>query len=343
MEMLHYSFRLLAFSQGLFLLGYLLLYQRNRASLILIATIICLCGYLLSPILFWQFGDGLALSIAAFLGTAVPAVLWLLGNRFFNDQETAPWPFWAATVVYISLWLINEVSLVSLSSSVLEGFIFDLLVQAIKLCLVIHVAYMALAGRDSDLNRERLKIRTPLALGAASATSVVILVELWLKGPSPMVLEAFGSGLMFLLALSAGLYLFRMRSNLPLVAQAATKVVPANTAEAENIELIKKTMESDRFFARHGATLSELAQLLNIPSHRLRPLVNGYLGFQNFNQFLNHYRIEEASARLLSQKHLPILSIALDVGFRSMSSFNKAFKDIHGLTPSNYRNKAFID
>ena len=35
-----------------------------------------------------------------------------------------------------------------------------------------------------------------------------------------------------------------------------------------------------------------------------------------------------------------IANIAYDVGYSALSSFNKAFKDIHNLTPTQYRNAA---
>jgi AraC-like DNA-binding protein len=63
------------------------------------------------------------------------------------------------------------------------------------------------------------------------------------------------------------------------------------------------------------------------------------LHYRNFNQFLNQYRIEEAARRLQDphEQHIPISSIALDVGYASLSSFNKAFKDTYQVTPSVYR------
>jgi AraC-like DNA-binding protein len=38
-------------------------------------------------------------------------------------------------------------------------------------------------------------------------------------------------------------------------------------------------------------------------------------------------------------RHLPVLSIALDNGYRSLSPFNKAFKEIKGMTPTEYRHR----
>ena len=37
-----------------------------------------------------------------------------------------------------------------------------------------------------------------------------------------------------------------------------------------------------------------------------------------------------------------ISGIALDVGYASLSSFNKAFKELHGVTPSVYRNRLLV-
>ncbi|HKX56754.1 MAG TPA: helix-turn-helix domain-containing protein [Xanthomonadales bacterium] len=37
------------------------------------------------------------------------------------------------------------------------------------------------------------------------------------------------------------------------------------------------------------------------------------------------------------QARIPVLTIALEAGFRSLSTFNKAFKDIHQETPSSFR------
>jgi len=37
------------------------------------------------------------------------------------------------------------------------------------------------------------------------------------------------------------------------------------------------------------------------------------------------------------QDEVPILTMALEAGFGSIVSFNRAFKDRYGLTPSTYR------
>ena len=57
-------------------------------------------------------------------------------------------------------------------------------------------------------------------------------------------------------------------------------------------------------------------------------------------EYLNHYRINEARARLTRTDN-KILNIAMDVGFENFSYFIKTFKKITGVTPSNYRKEFF--
>ena len=62
---------------------------------------------------------------------------------------------------------------------------------------------------------------------------------------------------------------------------------------------------------------------------------------QNFFDFINRYRIEEAT-RLLTNpedKKITILEVLYKVGFNSKSSFNTLFKKYTGITPTEFRNK----
>ena len=40
------------------------------------------------------------------------------------------------------------------------------------------------------------------------------------------------------------------------------------------------------------------------------------------------------------QRHLPVLTIALTVGYQSITPFNNAFRQTQGLTPTEYRKRA---
>lgn len=85
------------------------------------------------------------------------------------------------------------------------------------------------------------------------------------------------------------------------------------------------------------ASLKDLAKQLNISSNYLSQAINGQSG-QNFNDFINYYRIEEAQKRLLDENyaHLNVAGIGQSVGFNSKSAFYAAFKKLTQTTPSAY-------
>jgi AraC-like DNA-binding protein len=99
-------------------------------------------------------------------------------------------------------------------------------------------------------------------------------------------------------------------------------------------------METEKPFLNSNLTLPELANCITIPVHHLSQVINEKLS-QNFFEFINSYRVEEAKKRLIAPEYqnYNILSIGLDSGFNSVSAFNAAFKKIAKITPSQYRNE----
>lgn len=58
----------------------------------------------------------------------------------------------------------------------------------------------------------------------------------------------------------------------------------------------------------------------------------------NFSKYLVGVRIENAE-KLIRSSDQSIFDISLEVGFNDYSYFSKAFKDVYGLSPKDYRNK----
>jgi AraC-like DNA-binding protein len=91
-----------------------------------------------------------------------------------------------------------------------------------------------------------------------------------------------------------------------------------------------------------GMSIAGLAAHLETPEHRLRALINQRLGHRNFSAFLNRYRIAEAQQILSDKAHvdLPVLTIAMDLGYNSLPTFNRAFRSETSQTPTDFRRKA---
>ncbi|MFC1508983.1 helix-turn-helix domain-containing protein [Candidatus Omnitrophota bacterium] len=97
-------------------------------------------------------------------------------------------------------------------------------------------------------------------------------------------------------------------------------------------------METEKPFTDSNLKLSQLAHMLSITPNYLSQVINEKLQ-QNFFDFVNRYRIEEAKKLMTdsSQQHFTLLSIAYDVGFNSKSAFNASFKKHTRMTPSQFR------
>ena len=118
--------------------------------------------------------------------------------------------------------------------------------------------------------------------------------------------------------------------------------IKSGLKEYEFDTIIQK-IKSQRLYADFDLRLSTLAKMVAVPEYKLRWHINQVLDYRNFNHFVNSFRIEEASELLIENRRLPILSISLEVGFRSISSFNTAFKEQLLVSPSEYRRKLLVE
>ena len=98
-------------------------------------------------------------------------------------------------------------------------------------------------------------------------------------------------------------------------------------------------MNNDKSILYNDITLKDLSEKMNVPQYRLRTYINEKLGFGNFNQFLNYYRIEEACRLMKSEDHskTPVSRIGLIAGFSSNSTFIRVFKELKGKSPGEYK------
>jgi AraC-like DNA-binding protein len=83
-------------------------------------------------------------------------------------------------------------------------------------------------------------------------------------------------------------------------------------------------------------SLPRLARLLGTNSNHLSRALNEGLG-RNFSSFVNELRAQRVMARLAEDNDARLLDVALEAGFSSKASFNRAFLAVTGTTPSAYR------
>lgn len=105
-----------------------------------------------------------------------------------------------------------------------------------------------------------------------------------------------------------------------------------------HLQELLAVMRDKKPYLDNELTLTKLSEMLSIPQHHLSQVLNEKLN-QNFFDFVNNYRIQEAKKLLVSPEGgmLTILAIAEEVGFNSKSAFNNAFKKVTNTTPSEFR------
>lgn len=341
MEPLIDIFRFFAISQ--LLLQCLLFWRaRERWSRSWVAAFLCVSvmGYLLAD---WNPLEGHALFQVALLPTfCLPFSFWLFSRSVFDDDfRVQPWWFVVLFVVVVVDYGINWQCM---GSFVLfpgvENRLLQLLHYIMGLVFVILAIVEVTKNRQDDLVESRLHFRYLFLLLSASIIALTLLTELaFLNTFLPSFLELlqkiaiFGLSLFFTIKLSEPKYDF---FPIPDSMAIPPKEVLIDPTLLKHLTLL---MEKEEVYREEGLSIRKLAQKMEVKEYKLRQVINKHLGFRNFNAYLNTHRIEAACTILAhpEKQDLTILEIAFSLGYNSLAPFNKSFKQITGMTPTEWR------
>ena len=88
-------------------------------------------------------------------------------------------------------------------------------------------------------------------------------------------------------------------------------------------------------------SLAKVAKAVNTSTYYFCKIFKKYSGL-NFVEYLSRVRIERAKEMLMNP-NLRISEIAFEVGFQSLTHFNRVFKKIGGESPSEFRAKMAVE
>ncbi len=99
-------------------------------------------------------------------------------------------------------------------------------------------------------------------------------------------------------------------------------------------------MKTDKLYLIPNLSLRDLATKTQIPQHHITQTLNSFAK-KNFYDYINDYRVNEFIDKLKKgdADNFSLLGIAFDCGFNSKSTFNRIFKKITGLSPSEYKSR----
>jgi len=272
--------------------------------------------------------------------------VWWFTLCLFEDDFKLKRLHWGVLGLYVGIALPLRIEFLMGLSGVVP-FIFDVLGRIISLAMVAHMFWIALSGWKDDLIETRRRTRLWYVTAMAVATCLIVLGETWYTTMTgdhsdPPFMSLLRSAII-LPPVFAGAYLYlAFRSEALLfqpVEKVRTKAASIAPKDSATHKRLIEAMETDTLYREQGLGIGDLAIKLNVPEHQLRALINQGLGYRNFASFLNRYRLAEAKAALADpeQARTPILTIAMDVGYASLATFNRAFKTEEGTTPSAFR------
>lgn len=117
----------------------------------------------------------------------------------------------------------------------------------------------------------------------------------------------------------------------------AAEIAPAAPAR-EDVEIVAQLdeiMRTKRLFEDLDLNLERLARKTLIPARRISMAINRVKA-QNVSQYINNHRIAEA-CHLLAETDEPVTTIMFTAGFQTKSNFNREFRRVTGMPPSEWR------
>lgn len=267
-------------------------------------------------------------------------LIWWFGRSLFEDDfHLGPLEWGVMAVVALPVWSFRfaELGLINDLPYAMQVF-----VSAASVVMMLHLIYVAISGRQDDVIESRRRVRFYFTLGLIAATILMVLGERILLSNYDIELIVLRVVITFPLALWGALWLLQLHPEKVLFRQVA-QTQPTDPEIDPRDKLLHSSlvaeMQDNQAYAEQGLTIRSLAEKLDTPEHRLRALINQGLGYRNFSSFLNFYRIEAVKEAMRDPENarIPVLTLAMNVGFNSLAPFNRAFLNLTGQTPTAFR------
>lgn len=274
---------------------------------------------------------------------ATIGLFWPLAYALFADERRlSPARLWP-TAGLLALWGLARAAPDAFSRPIL------LLFNLASVGLIVHALLVIWRGWRGDLVVERRRLRGPVMIAAAGYILLLTAQDMaWVTG-LPWF-NAWGlpqAAVLATLAVAGAVILLRPEPLLVEAASASGRVAPLAAAPALDLTpadrlilaRLETAMDQDEVWRGEDLSITALAALVGAPEHRLRRLINGVLGHRNFADYVNGRRVEAAKLALAAPDLAlkSISTIAYDLGFASLGPFNRAFRAVTGVTPSEWR------
>lgn len=111
-------------------------------------------------------------------------------------------------------------------------------------------------------------------------------------------------------------------------------------SEDENERLFVKLdvqITRNRLFLKPNFGRDDMARLIGVDKNRIGHIMARYSNASNASVYINTKRVEYGAKLLLANPDFTIAAVANECGMSNTVTFNRTFKEVYGMTPSEYR------
>ncbi len=299
--------------------------------------------YLVQPLVQDIFYIRLILGIVAM---ASPALFWMFASTLFQMNERNQ-KLHLGHHIALGICIVLGAYQCLQSPAELDGSIIHLVSLVVTGVITILGLLDVFRNWQSDLVECRRFLRLSLSVTCGAFLLFIVANEfIYGHGEFPVFLNYLNIIVISIFAMSYGYIILVSNSNIlvesidDLPPELIKDDIPKpSSADIQWLDKLTNAMEQEFYYRQIDLTIKGLSEHLAIPEHQLRRLINQHLGYRNFNDYLNRYRVRDAAQRLSDPKlvRIPILTIAIESGYASLTTFNKAFKTLKTMTPSEFR------
>jgi AraC-like DNA-binding protein len=325
-------------------------HRKQRQARYLIAFILCIGCYVLHPFFRWEM-------LVAPENTALLSLIGLNENEcnrvhigLWLFSEMVPWTLWmflrsvcrdAKDSFLISMPSLAAVMLTNIYI-VYRGFevpYFLYFSNAVNFLLLFIALYELFHDIRADLSNSRRRFRNVVFSVLLIQILLIFYMEIshplwgnvgWLLATRLVVLMASGfvSLLYFQASTEAIAEVFHSNRDM----RGGGKNVLSHKARE-----LMQLLEADGLYKNPDLSVARLAERMSVPEYKLRDLIKTELGFRNFNAFINKFRVEYAARQFRENAYTSVADIRAGAGFKSHPPFNRAFREVYGISPAEYR------
>ncbi len=163
------------------------------------------------------------------------------------------------------------------------------------------------------------------------ATMLLSLTTILSADSAKIMRTIWGLGFVYL----AGTSLFRIYPQAVRLIERPVARHELNEEEKGIALKIERLLNMDKVYQEASYNRVNLAQEIGVSETQISRIINHHFG-KTLPQLFNERRVEDAK-RLLLETDSPVKTIAAEVGFNSIASFNRVFKELENLNPGQFR------